>query len=306
MSLLLILPGKNVGKMKDRILELAPDLEVALWPDAGDERAVEMIVTWNQPSGVLARYPASRVVMSFGAGVDHILEDPGLPGRAAVCRVVDPALVHDLTEYMLAAVLSHKRLLELYRNRQRERTWEPARYVKDPVVGILGLGQIGRKAAEKFRLLGFRVLGWSRTPKSLPGLETFHGEGLEELLGRSDYLLCVLPLTEGTRGILNADLFGKTKRGAYLINVGRGAHLEEDDLIPALDAGQLAGACLDVFREEPLPENHPFWVHPAITVTPHIGALTETKAVVSQIIENYRRLGRGEPLLNVVDRERGY
>ena len=306
MALLLILPGKNVQKLKDRILHLAPDLDVRIWPEPGNPNDLEMVVTWKQPPGELGKFPGLKVVMSFGAGVDHILDDPGLPAGATVCRVVDPSLVHDLTEYMLAVVLARKRLLAAYQDQQKEGIWKPVRYEKDPVIGIFGLGQIGSKAAGKFRLLGFRVLGWSRTPKQLPGIETFDAEGLDDMLPQADYLICVLPLTAETRGILNSTLFGKMKKVSYLINIGRGLHLVEDDLLQALDDGLLAGACLDVFQTEPLPEDHPFWDHPAITLTPHIGALTDTKVVVSQIIENYRRLARCEPLLNIVDRERGY
>lgn len=306
MAILLILPGRNVQKLKDEILHLAPDLDVRTWPEASDASEIEMTVAWKQPDGEFGRYANLKMVMSFGAGVDHILDDPSLPSGIPVCRVVDPSLVHDLTEYILAVVLERKRLLVEYRTKQAAGEWKPTRYAKDPAVGILGLGQIGSKVAEKFRILGFRVLGWSRTPRSLPGIHTYHGGRLDEMLSQTDYLVCVLPLTSQTRGILNAPLFKKIKKGAFLINVGRGAHLVEADLLQALDAGQLSGACLDVFDTEPLPENHPFWGHPKVTVTPHIGALTETKAVVSQIIENYRRLNRGEDLLHVVDRDRGY
>ena len=174
-------------------------------------------------------------------------------------------------------------------------------------IGIMGLGQLGADAAQKLSALGFKVAGWSRRPKDIAGVNSFNGQAeLVEFLSGSQILICLLPLTAETTGILNRRTFEHLPPGAYVINVARGQHLNEKDLMAALDSGQLSGACLDVFEVEPLPPDHPFWRHPQIKVTPHISSLTFSKAVAPQIIENYRRSQTGKPLLNAVDLERGY
>jgi glyoxylate/hydroxypyruvate reductase A len=177
----------------------------------------------------------------------------------------------------------------------------------DMRIGIMGLGQLGKDAAKKLSYLGFPVTGWSQTPKDIEGVKCLAGEEvLDDFLSQTRILICMLPLTPKTKGILNQKTFDKLPAGAYVINVARGQHLIEKDLLAALDSEQLAGACLDVFAVEPLPEDHPFWRHPKIIVTPHISSLTNPKAVAPQIIENYQRTKTGRPLLNVVDMQRGY
>ena len=174
-------------------------------------------------------------------------------------------------------------------------------------IGIMGMGQLGADAARKLVQLDFKVAGWSRTPKSIDGVESYAGnEALDDFLSRSDVLICLLPLTAVTRGILNRGLFQKLPAGAYLINVARGAHLIEEDLVTALDAGHLSGACLDVFQTEPLPPDHPFWSHPNIMITPHISSITDPLAVMPQILDNYRSMKTGKPLKHVIDVDRGY
>jgi glyoxylate/hydroxypyruvate reductase A len=214
-----------------------------------------------------------------------------------------------MTEYVVWAVLHHCRDMEKYRADQSAMAWLPVfpRPRGETSVGIMGLGQLGSHAAATLRDLGFPVLGWSRTPKGIAGVATHWGkEGLGGFLTRTWILVCLLPLTPETRGILNRRTFAALPRGAYLINVARGAHLAKEDLLEALGSGQLSGACLDVFETEPLPAGHPFWSHPRIMVTPHVSSLTDPQAVAVQILENYCRLRRGEPLVHVVDRQRGY
>jgi glyoxylate/hydroxypyruvate reductase A len=214
-----------------------------------------------------------------------------------------------MSEYVVLSVLNYCRQFDDYRADQAQKQWHPRkpRLAEDTRIGILGFGQLGADAAKKLSNLGFRVAGWSRRPKNIAGGQCFAGEeALANFLSRTHILICLLPLTPATKGILNRKTFEKLPGGAYVINVARGQHLVESDLIDALDSGQLTGACLDVFDVEPLPPDHPFWAHPKIKVTPHISSITFPKAVAPQIIENYQRAKTGKPPLNVVDAERGY
>lgn len=309
MAMLLICPGEDLGDWRAALHAADRELDLRVWPETGAVDDIECAVTWNHPRGELRRYPNLRLVTSMGAGVDHILRDPELPPGVPITRLVDPSLVQSMTEYVVLAVLHHYRRFGLYRERQARREWRQDRRPRpaDLHVGILGLGQLGTRVAEALRDLDLPVGGWARSRKSLAGIESWAGEAeYDAFLARTNVLVCLLPLTPRTRDILDARTFAGLERGAYLINVGRGAHLVEDDLIAALDSGQLSGACLDVFRDEPLPAAHPFWSHPGILVTPHISSLTDPDAVAPQIVENLRRARAGEPLENVVDPARGY
>lgn len=309
MATILISADVKPSSWIKHIHRLAPDIEVRLWPACGDPGAILMALVWNHPPGVLKRFPNLKCIASLGAGVDHILQDRQLPRGVTITRVVEPSMARSMSEYVALAVLNHCRQTEDYRRDQIDRRWRPrvpllARKVR---IGIMGMGQLGSHAAGHLSRLGFAVSGWRRTPKELPPLKIYAGpEGMAPFLAQSDILICMLPLTASTEGILNAGTFAGLPRGAYLVNVARGRHLVETDLLAALDSGQLSGACLDVFREEPLPAAHPFWTHPKISVTPHISSLTYPRAVAPQLVENYRRLIGDKPLLNVVDPARGY
>ncbi|MBN2415032.1 glyoxylate/hydroxypyruvate reductase A [bacterium] len=307
MAMLLILPGRNPTNIADLLEARLPGADVRIWPETGTREDIDFVVTWNHPEGELGTFPNLKGVMSFGAGVDHILADRSLPAAVPVSRVVDPVLAEDLREYLVGVVIAHRRRFHEYRESQRRMSWEPHRYTRASRVGILGLGRIGSTVARGFAALGFQVSGWSTGDKSLPGVSCHTGpEGLIAITAGADYLICLLPLTPATEGILNYSLFASMKRGSCLINAGRGAHLAEADLLDALDKGMLGAACLDVFREEPLPPDHPFWKRPEIIVTPHVSALTATETVTAQIAENYERIAEGLPMLHPVDRIRGY
>lgn len=244
----------------------------------------------------------------MGAGVDHILKDRHLPLHWQIVRIVDPQLTQGMSNYLLAAVLNYHKQMYHYYQLQQTHSWG---YSETPEVdlqpGILGLGELGRDIGLKLRSLGFKVSGFSRNPKEILGINTYAGEDeLEDFLQQTNLLICLLPLTNDTRDFLDLDLFKKCKRGTYLINVARGSHLVEADLITALDEGLLAGATLDVFRQEPLPKEHPFWDHPKIFITPHIASVTNPDAAIPQVAENYRRMLHNEPLLNKIDRTAGY
>jgi len=286
-----------------------PGLDLRIWPEVGPPEDVLFVLSWKHPLGIMKRFPRLKCIASLGFGVDHVLRDPDLPAGVPVTRIVDAGMVDAMSTYVLAAVLSHARQFNLYRRDQALKTWT-ARIPKHPHdvrVGIMGLGHLGSDAARKLHALGFPVTGWSRTPKSTDGVTGFAGEGeLDDFLSGADILICLLPLTSATQGILNRRTLSKLPAGAYLINAARGEHLVEGDLIAALESGHLSGACLDVFREEPLPESHPFWSHPQVTVTPHVASLTYPRDVAPQIVANYHRVRAGQLPRNVVDLKRGY
>lgn len=255
---------------------------------------IDAVVCWSPPPGLLARMPRLKLVQSVGAGTDHITRDPALPD-VPVCRIVDPDMAAGMNAYVAWAVVHGQRHMGGYLESQRRAAWEESP-VEPPGrhrVGIAGLGVLGQSAARALAAIGYRVRGWSRSPKEgLPaGIEAFHGEDARaEFLAGCDTLVCLLPLTEATRGVLNAELFAQLPRGARLVNAGRGAHLVQEDLLAALDSGQLASAVLDAFIEEPLPPGHPFWRHPRITVTPHIASRTAPEAIARQTHDNLVRL----------------
>ena len=292
-----------------QLARLMPGLDIRVWPQIGDPAAVDYALVWRPEPGLLASLPNLKLILSLGAGVDHILLDPKLPRDVPIVRLVDAYLTDAMSEYVALQVLRlHRRDLD-YRAQQQARVWRqlPQPNAGERPVGILGFGEIGQDVARKLKALGFPVSGWGRHPRTLAGFATFAGaDGLPRLLAQSEILVCLLPLTSETRGILNAQNFAQLPRGAGLINAGRGAHLVEEDLIPALDRGQLSAATLDVFCEEPLPPGHPFWDDPRILVTPHIAGTTNPATAAPIVLDTIRRFQAGGPLLNQVDPTRGY
>ena len=322
-AILLAIAGMNPQPWQAQFRALAPDREVRLWSgSAGDAAGVaipdpgsiDYACVWLPPPGLLATLPNLRAVFSLGAGVDHIFCDPTLPKNAPVVRIVDPDLTMRMTEYVVLHVLMRHRGQRRYDAQQREHRWyehvqPPA---ADVAVGVMGLGVLGQDAVQVLRRLGFQVAGWSRTPKQIDGIETFHGtDGLARFLQRTEILVCLLPATPATQGILCLDLFRRLKRdgalgGAYLINAGRGALQIDSDILAALDEGSLSGATLDVFPTEPLPPTSPLWDHPAVTVTPHCAAASDPHALVANILRQIERHEQGLALEHVVDRGAGY
>lgn len=286
-----------------------PQVELRVWPDAGNLADIQFAFVWRYPPGMLARLPKLRAIFSLGAGVESILRDPELPREVPLVRMVDPALAIGMNEFVLMCVLHYHRQMDVHAENQRQRTW--SRLVpplpQDRRVGILGLGELGGLCAGTLVKHGFDVAGWSRTARAIEGVHTFAGvEQLPEFLRRTEILVCLLPLTPSTENIINNANLAHLPRGAYFINVARGQHVVDADLIAALDSGQLAAATLDVFREEPLPAEHPFWVHRRITVAPHIAAITQVKTAARTLAANLNRCLAGDAPANVVDRRRGY
>ena len=249
--------------------------------------AIDAVVCWSPPPGLLARMPRLRLIQSVGAGTDHITRDPALPPGVPVHRIVDPDMAAGMNAYVAWAVVHGQRHMAGYLASQRRAAWEESPIVPPRMhrVGIAGLGVLGTSVARALAGIGYAVRGWSRSPKAdLPeGVEAFHGDvARADFLAGCDTLVCLLPLTDVTRGVLDAALFAQLPRGARLVNVGRGAHLVEADLLAALDDGHIASAVLDAFVQEPLPPDHPFWRHPRITVTPHVATRTRPEAIARQ------------------------
>jgi glyoxylate/hydroxypyruvate reductase A len=286
-----------------------PELEVRVWPNAVRFDDVEFALVWKPPRGLFPRLSGLRAILSLGAGVEHLLEHPELPPGLPIARMVDESLRIGMTEFVVMRVLHYHRRMPEYEEQQRTRVWRqlPQRAPKDRRVGILGLGVLGASAASALAGLGFDVGGWSRTLKSIPAVTSHTGEdGLFALLERTEILVCLLPLTGETRGIIDRTTLNALPRGAYVINAARGGHVVDEDLLAALASGHIAGATLDVFNAEPLPPEHPYWTNPKVTVVPHVAAWTLADIAIHPVIENIRRFRAGRPMLNLVDRKRGY
>ena len=308
MALSLICPTKDPTPWVTAIQAIDPAIDLRVWPNDGDKADITFALVWAQPQGIFTQYPNLQVVSSMGAGVDNLLQDTSIPTQATLVRMVDPRLVSQMGDYVLAATLNHVRQFPTYAQQQQQQQWQPLqpRNIDEVTVGVMGLGQIGSTVAHRLAQEGFQVVGWSRRPKSMVDVQVFSGQELTDFLVASEILICLLPLTAETENILNIDTLGQLPEGAYVINVARGNHLVEEDLLSLLNNNHLTGACLDVFRQEPIPQEHPFWSHPKVMVTPHIASLTDPVSVAPQIVENYRRMQNKQPLLNLVDIQQGY
>ena len=301
-------------RWKARFDEVCPDRRILMLPDAAfDPAEVHYAAVWKPRPGDLAAFPNLKVIFNLGAGVDALMADKRLPNVPLV-RVAVPDLTNRMTEYVVLHVLMHHRQ-ELYlRDSQRAKRWEPKYQwpASAVTVGVMGLGTLGADAADVLRRLGFRVAGWSRSPRTIEGVECFHGmAGMDAFLRKTDILVCLLPLTPDTHGILNRDVFTKLNRSSplgapVLINAGRGGLQNEADILACLDDGTLGAASLDVFVQEPQPADSRFWTHPKVLLTPHNAADTDADAISAYVAEQIAKFEAGGALENVVDRARGY
>ena len=309
MSLLLIAPNQDMNLLKDSLLAEDPNLDVEIWPQIKNKSRVTFAVSWNHPHNVLGNFPNLQVASSFGAGVDHLLKDKSLPASLKICRIVTDELQQHIADYILSAVLNYRFNIQTYFNQKQKAEWKQWRAIPQDEceIGILGLGKLGKLVGKRLIENGYQVSGWSRSRKEIEGITSYAGnKELNDFLSSVNILICLLPLTPETEGILNLDTFKQLKKPSYLINTGRGSHLVDEDLIYALDSEIVKGACLDVFGEEPLPEKHPFWNRPNIMITPHVAGFIRPEQSAPVIVENYKRALSGQELLNEVDRERGY
>ena len=311
MSVLVLTQPQPPGPFLEDFARLAPaetvhaDLESA----QAEADQVEAVLLWRLAPGVLAPFRRLRMVCASAAGVDKILSCPDLPPGLPVTRTVDAQQNVQIAQYVTLMVLRHVRRLALFEEQAAARTWRrhPVPAPADVRVGLLGLGHSGLAVAQALQALGFTVLGHSRSPRACAGVETFSGaEGLAAMLARSDVLVCLLPLTPDTHGLLDARVFAQLPRGAFVVNVSRGALVVESDLVAAIRSGHLAGAALDVQSREPLPPDDALWDEPRVLVTPHIASLPTPDTVVQQVLENLARARSGQPLLRQVDLARGY
>ena len=309
MALLLTPPVQGtIEYWRDCVLEQAPDLDARIWPDVGDPADIEYLLTGFLDLAELPPLPNLRLVMPMFAGFDHLLVHPDMPD-VPIVRTGPPDGDPAMTEYAVLHVLRHHRQMPDYLAQQRRREWKvrPQKLPREQGVGFMGFGVLAQPPARALAGLGFDVAAWTRSERSDPEVEMFDGaDGLEPFLARTNILVCLLPLTAETDGILNTGLFSRMPEGAAVINLGRGGHLVDDDLIDALDSGQLAGATLDATKPEPLPKESPLWQHPGVTIMPHTARRVRADVIAPQVAEIIRRDKAGEPQLWAVDRSAGY
>ncbi len=306
MSLAIISPGRDPQVWIDALTFHQPDIDIQVYPNIDRPQDVEMVLLWQHPPGYLSTFLNLKLISSLGAGVDHILSDSAVPESMPIVRIVDEKLAWSMTNYVIMGVLNFHRQITRYQADQKRRVWDMSNPEISVKVGVMGVGALGGDVLEKLNYLGFPVVGFGFTEKKDFRHPYFSKDQLQDFLQEINVVVCLLPLTPDTESLLNTDFFKKCKPGTYLINVARGNHLVELDLIPALEDGFLSGALLDVYRTEPLPQDHPFWGEDRIQITPHIASVTNPRAASPQIIENFKRLKANQQLLNLVDRQKGY
>ena len=289
--------------------QLLPQAEVRLWQE-GDTAQADYALVWNPPAAMLAGRNELKAIFNLGAGVDALMKlNDQLPAHVPIIRMEDAGMGEQMADYVSHAVLRYFRHFDQYQQQANSASWQQKGSDKkrDFNIAVLGLGVLGKVIAKRLQMLNFPVLGWSRTQKQLEGVTCFWGaNGLNSCLAQARVAVNILPLTDATKHIFNRSALSQLPKGAYLVNVGRGAHVVETDLLALLQSGHLAGATLDVFQTEPLPADHAFWTQPNVTITPHIAAQTLIDDGYAQIAEKLQRLEQGLPVTGVIDRNRGY
>ena len=304
----LLLMSDNTNWLRELRKNL-PNISIQHYPDLTKPEEIEFALVWNPKIGVLADLPNLKVIFSIGAGVDHILKDSSIPKKIPIIRMSDPFQHKMVAEYTLLTVLYVHRNIDVILRNNINKIWteQIAKYTPNYTVGVLGLGNIGKSISEKMHSVGFSVLGWSRSKKDLNGVETFSGsQELKNMIPRCDYLICALPLTKETKGIINQTFLRIMKKDATLINIGRGEHIEEQDLLNFIDKVPLKRVFLDVFPKEPLEKSHPFWTHPKIFVTPHMAGEILPESAVFSVKKGIEKFQTDNSLENIYDRGKGY
>lgn len=293
---------------QDWLAEHAPDLPFYQWPETGDPLQVRYLVTWEIPENLMALFPNLEVIFSVGAGADQFTPAQ-VPAGISVVRMIEPGLMNDMAAYITFSVIGLHRDMPRYLQQQQQQLWlkHEAVAAERCHVGILGLGNLGQASARVLTSLGYTCSGWRRSEKSVPGVSSYFGDDqLPAFLKQCDILVCLLPLTDLTRGILNRSLFAQLPDGAGLVHAGRGQQLNHQDLLDALDSGKLRHAVIDVTDPEPLPADHPFWQHPSLWLTPHIASETHPESSVKVLLDNIRRHQQGQTMKGLIDMQRGY
>lgn len=308
MSLLLVSQKRSMKRLAELIEAIDSNIDVEIWPNVRDADRVQFAVAWNHPKQLFHSYPNLKAVSSLGAGVEHLITDESIPDHVQISRMVLPSMADQLSDFVLMSILGLLNHSHQYYNQQSHAQWQSRWPLskKEVSIGIMGLGHMGRKTAEKLVMNGFQVSGWSRSKKEIPSVKTYDEQQLDSFLSSVNVLICLLPLTDHTDGIIDLSLFKKLKQPAYFLNIGRGKLLVDEDLIYALDTGLINHAVLDVFEKEPLPDLHAFWNRKNITITPHVAAVTDEKEAAPYIVDNYKRLLSGMKLPHLADRGTGY
>lgn len=296
---------RGIDRWREEFAKVDPSLTIYGTDDAFDPESIEVVLAWKPPAGYFPKLSNLKLIHALGMGVDHIFKCPDAPKEIPIARIIDEDMSVQMAEYVLYGVLTAYRKFNLYQAQQKESQWLPRsrNFHEDFKIGILGYGELGKSVAARLQINEFTNLRvWSSSPKSLGNIQSFHGkDSLSEFAENLDVLICLLPLTADTKHILNGALFEKMNENAYLINPARGDHLLEEDLPVAITRGQLSGALLDVFSEEPLPADHPFWQIAEIEITPHIAAATNPRTASDQVIQNILRIANNESALNLID-----
>jgi glyoxylate/hydroxypyruvate reductase len=307
-NLLFHTAGGNAAAWLEALSRALPEANIAAWPQT-TARPADYAIVWKPPQELLGALGQVKAVFNLGAGVDAVAETPALSRDVPLIRLEDAGMAEQMVEYACFAVLRCYREIDAYAEQQRAGLWRQRRRIdkRSFGVGILGLGVMGVAVAQALARFGFPLLGWSRARKTIDGVTSYTGPGeLDAVLGEARVLICLLPSTRETRGLLDRARLSRLPRGACVVNLARGDILVDEDLVALLDEGHLAAAILDVFRDEPLPASHAFWHHPKITLTPHVSAATLIDESVEQIAAKIRRMEAGLPVAGVVGRERGY
>ena len=307
MAILIDSVSKNLNLWLKAFKSYDDQVEVYCYDDAVALEKITTAVVWNHRPGLFKQLPNLKLIASLGAGVDHIMNDPDIPPQVSITRIIGDGLSGPMSNFCIGAILHHQRQFDKYLIDKSTKTWDqepnPEREIN---VGIMGLGALGADLAEKLNYLGFNVFGLSQSRKKIAHVVSYLNAELDLFLSKINILVVMLPATESTRAILSKKLFAKLKKGTYLINVARGHHQVNGDIIDALENGQLSGAFLDVFPEEPLPKQSSLWDHPKIMITPHIAVVTKINEAVPQIIASHKRVRIGKLPEILVDRIKGY
>ena len=301
---------EDMGVWSNCLQEAMPEIEIRVYPDEGNIDDIEYAVVWKHPRGILNKYPNLKAILSLGAGVDHIISDPEVPEAPPIVRLVDKKLTHEMILHSLHWVLHFHSDQYLYRIQQQSRKWIQQSSVQseDRTIGIMGLGNIGKAIGDSLVNLDFKVLGWGTSPKnSLGDIEYYFGhDQLSGFLSQTEILINVLPLTEKTKNILTKTELAYLPKGSFIINIGRGGIINENDLISILDTGDIAATALDVFADEPLPEKNSLWAHPSVYITPHIAGQSNPGSAAKTIAENIRLIEKGESPYPIYSFNKGY
>ncbi|TKB98942.1 2-hydroxyacid dehydrogenase [Pedobacter cryophilus] len=309
MSIAIIFNHKDPKHWATALQAHLPETLVEIYPNIKDKESVEFVLCWKPDADVLANFPNVKVIQSVGAAIDHITKKQEIKENQTVCRIVDENLSHDMFEFLLTTILVQLKNIPLYSQQKEHKLWQPKTYknIANTHISILGIGEIGADVAKKLAIIGFTVKGWSGSKKDITGVDCYAGAAeMDSCLKNTDVLINLLPATIQTENIINKSLLMKLNKGGFLINVGRGEHLVEQDLMELLNTEHLSGAFLDVFRTEPLPSDHPFWAHPKIQITPHIASITNIESAVLLVVKNYKNLLNGLPLKHTVSLTKGY